>query len=75
MASAAYGTEDTVALEILGTTKSENGLVVGIILRPFSFEGQRRQGRYNFIGIITSDPYNGILKLSKFVNRMLTKNG
>lgn len=49
VASAAYGTEDTVALEILGTTKSENGLVVGIILRPFSFEGQRRQEEVNHL--------------------------
>ncbi|XP_027150949.1 protein ACCUMULATION AND REPLICATION OF CHLOROPLASTS 3 isoform X2 [Coffea eugenioides] len=49
VASAAYGTEDTVALEILGTTKSENGLVVGIILRPFSFEGQRRQAEVNHL--------------------------
>ncbi|KAI5678256.1 hypothetical protein M9H77_09206 [Catharanthus roseus] len=43
VASAAYGSDDMAALNILQTIKSANGLVVGLILKPFSFEGLRRQ--------------------------------
>ncbi|KZV31391.1 protein ACCUMULATION AND REPLICATION OF CHLOROPLASTS 3 [Dorcoceras hygrometricum] len=43
VASAAYGSEHIIALNVLSNIKAENGLVVGIILKPFSFEGQRRQ--------------------------------
>ncbi|KAI3453226.1 hypothetical protein Pfo_009889 [Paulownia fortunei] len=43
VASAAYGSDHITALEVLSNVKSGNGFVVGIILKPFSFEGQRRQ--------------------------------
>ncbi|PIN12681.1 hypothetical protein CDL12_14707 [Handroanthus impetiginosus] len=43
VASAAYGSDHITALEVLSKLKSGNGFVVGIILKPFSFEGQRRQ--------------------------------
>ncbi|XP_070043981.1 protein ACCUMULATION AND REPLICATION OF CHLOROPLASTS 3, chloroplastic isoform X4 [Nicotiana tomentosiformis] len=40
--SAAYGTDHVPALDIIRRLKSRNGLVIGIILKPFSFEGRRR---------------------------------
>lgn len=43
VAGAAYGSEHIMALDILKKVNSVNGLVVGIILKPFSFEGQRRR--------------------------------
>ncbi|KAK4423331.1 protein ACCUMULATION AND REPLICATION OF CHLOROPLASTS 3 [Sesamum alatum] len=43
VASAAYGLDHITALEVLSNVKSGNGFVVGIILKPFRFEGQRRQ--------------------------------
>lgn len=66
VAGAAYGSDDIMALDILKTVKSANGLVVGIILKPFSFEGRRRQDEVkilvdklqeltNFIIIIDTD--------------------
>lgn len=42
VAGAAYGSEYRMVLDILKTVKSANGLVFGIILKPFSFEGRRR---------------------------------
>ncbi|KAL1556488.1 protein ACCUMULATION AND REPLICATION OF CHLOROPLASTS 3-like isoform X1 [Salvia divinorum] len=43
VASAAYGSDHNTALEVLSNVKSGNGFVVGIILKPFGFEGKRRQ--------------------------------
>ncbi|KAH6792646.1 hypothetical protein C2S52_003123, partial [Perilla frutescens var. hirtella] len=43
VASAAYGSDHITALEVLSNVKCGNGFVVGIILKPFSFEGKRRQ--------------------------------
>ncbi|XP_010270753.1 PREDICTED: protein ACCUMULATION AND REPLICATION OF CHLOROPLASTS 3 [Nelumbo nucifera] len=43
VASAGYGLDHMTAIELLGTVKSTNGLAVGVVLKPFSFEGQRRQ--------------------------------
>ncbi|KAL3652886.1 hypothetical protein CASFOL_002567 [Castilleja foliolosa] len=43
VASAAYGSDHVTALEVLSNVKSGNGFVVGIILKPFRFEGRRRQ--------------------------------
>ncbi|KAK6146647.1 hypothetical protein DH2020_020516 [Rehmannia glutinosa] len=43
VASAAYGSDHITALEVLSNVKSGNGFVIGIILKPFSFEGRRRQ--------------------------------
>ncbi|XP_043715252.1 protein ACCUMULATION AND REPLICATION OF CHLOROPLASTS 3 isoform X3 [Telopea speciosissima] len=43
VASSGYGSDHITAAELLRTVKSANGLAVGIILKPFSFEGQRRQ--------------------------------
>ncbi|XP_075518652.1 protein ACCUMULATION AND REPLICATION OF CHLOROPLASTS 3, chloroplastic isoform X1 [Primulina tabacum] len=47
VASAAYGSEHIIALNVLSNIKAGNGLVVGIILKPFSFEGRRRQNEVN----------------------------
>ncbi|XP_073144545.1 protein ACCUMULATION AND REPLICATION OF CHLOROPLASTS 3, chloroplastic isoform X2 [Henckelia pumila] len=47
VASAAFGSEHIIALNVLRNIKAGNGLVVGIILKPFSFEGQRRQNEVN----------------------------
>ncbi|MED6161054.1 hypothetical protein PIB30_057142 [Stylosanthes scabra] len=43
VASAGYGSDLTVAVDIFETVRSTNGLAVAIVLRPFSFEGLRRQ--------------------------------
>ena len=43
MASAGYGLDLITAIDILKTIRSANGFVVTIIMKPFSFEGQRRQ--------------------------------
>ncbi|KAG6405488.1 hypothetical protein SASPL_133078 [Salvia splendens] len=43
VASAAYGSDHSTALEVLSNVKSGNGFVVGIIIKPFGFEGKRRQ--------------------------------
>lgn len=42
MASAGYGLDHIAAVEILKTVKSINGFAIAIVLKPFSFEGQRR---------------------------------
>lgn len=42
VAGAAYGSDYMAVLDILDTVKSANGIVVSIILKPFSFEGRRR---------------------------------
>lgn len=43
VASAGYGLDHMTAIELLRKVKSADGMAVGIVLKPFSFEGQRRQ--------------------------------
>ncbi|XP_027363321.1 protein ACCUMULATION AND REPLICATION OF CHLOROPLASTS 3 isoform X4 [Abrus precatorius] len=43
VASAGYGLDHTVAVDIFETVRSRNGLAVAIVLKPFRFEGLRRQ--------------------------------
>ncbi|KAH0990834.1 hypothetical protein GBA52_002317 [Prunus armeniaca] len=43
VASAGYGLDLMIAIDILRKIRSANGFVVTIIMKPFSFEGQRRQ--------------------------------
>ncbi|KAK9670045.1 hypothetical protein RND81_13G173000 [Saponaria officinalis] len=43
VASAGYGDDYVLAAEILRTVRSCNGIVIAVVLKPFSFEGQRRQ--------------------------------
>lgn len=43
VATAGYDHDHTTAIDILRRVRSANGLVVAIILRPFDFEGRRRQ--------------------------------
>ncbi|KAL7000690.1 hypothetical protein U1Q18_001843 [Sarracenia purpurea var. burkii] len=43
VATAAYGSDHISVVDMLKRVKSVNRLVVGIILKPFSFEGRRRQ--------------------------------
>ncbi|XP_038720569.1 protein ACCUMULATION AND REPLICATION OF CHLOROPLASTS 3 isoform X2 [Tripterygium wilfordii] len=43
VASAGYGSDDITAIDILKAIGSANGFVVAIVLKPFSFEGQRRK--------------------------------
>nr|GMD15447.1 protein ACCUMULATION AND REPLICATION OF CHLOROPLASTS 3 [Ipomoea batatas] len=47
VASAAYGEDRIPSLDILTRVRSADGLVIGIILKPFSFEGQRRKDEVN----------------------------
>ncbi|XWS69423.1 hypothetical protein CRYUN_Cryun04dG0177700 [Craigia yunnanensis] len=42
VAGAGYGLDDIAAMDILKAIRSANGFAVAIILKPFSFEGQRR---------------------------------
>ena len=42
MASAGLGEDHIAAMELLNSVKSAGGLAVAILLKPFSFEGQRR---------------------------------
>ncbi|XP_021691839.2 protein ACCUMULATION AND REPLICATION OF CHLOROPLASTS 3, chloroplastic isoform X2 [Hevea brasiliensis] len=43
VASAGYGLDHVTAIDLLKTVRCRNGFAVSIFLRPFSFEGQRRQ--------------------------------
>lgn len=43
VASAGYGEDCVVATDILKAIRSGGGLVVAVIMKPFSFEGQRRR--------------------------------
>ncbi|KAK1321506.1 Protein ACCUMULATION AND REPLICATION OF CHLOROPLASTS 3 [Acorus calamus] len=43
VASAGYGLDYITAVELLSAVKSAGGLAVAILLKPFSFEGQKRQ--------------------------------
>ncbi|KAI3982976.1 hypothetical protein MKX01_010459 [Papaver californicum] len=47
VASAGYGLDHIKAIELLREIKSANGFSIGIILKPFSFEGRRRQDEVN----------------------------
>ncbi|KAJ8574260.1 hypothetical protein K7X08_026065 [Anisodus acutangulus] len=49
VASAAYGTDHVPALDIIRRLKSRNGLAIGIILKPFSFEGRRRYDEVTYL--------------------------
>ena len=42
VAGAGYGLDHIAAMDILKAIRSTNGFAVAIILKPFSFEGQRR---------------------------------
>lgn len=43
MVSAGYGFDYLAAVDMLRTIRSANGFTVTIVLKPFSFEGKRRQ--------------------------------
>ncbi|KAK9274508.1 hypothetical protein L1049_021757 [Liquidambar formosana] len=43
VASAGYGLDHVTAIDIIKTVRSLNGFAIAIVLKPFSFEGQRRQ--------------------------------
>ncbi|KAK4784507.1 hypothetical protein SAY86_018875 [Trapa natans] len=47
VASAGYGLDDSKAIDILESVRYVNGYTTAIILRPFSFEGQRRKNEVN----------------------------
>lgn len=49
VASAGYGLDHTVAVDIFETVRSKNGLTVAIVLKPFSFEGLRRQDEVSLV--------------------------
>lgn len=59
MASAGYGSDHTTAVELLDAVKSAEGLAVAIVLKPFGFEGQRRQHEviYIFFMNVPSHPW------------------
>ncbi|XP_021727938.1 protein ACCUMULATION AND REPLICATION OF CHLOROPLASTS 3-like [Chenopodium quinoa] len=43
VASAGYGDDHVTAIDTLRAIRSSGGLVIAVIVKPFSFEGQRRQ--------------------------------
>ncbi|KAI0512352.1 hypothetical protein KFK09_012991 [Dendrobium nobile] len=47
VASAGHDLDQIAALDILCSVKSVGGLAIAIVLKPFSFEGQRRQKEVN----------------------------
>lgn len=47
VAGAGYGLDHIAVMDILKTIRSANGFAVAIILKPFSFEGQRRLDEVN----------------------------
>ncbi|CAH9134380.1 unnamed protein product [Cuscuta epithymum] len=47
VANAAYGGDNVLSLDILRRVRYADGLVIGIILKPFCFEGRRRQDEMN----------------------------
>lgn len=49
MASAGYGDDCVIATDILRAIRSGGGLAVAVIMKPFSFEGQRRQDEVGFL--------------------------
>jgi len=53
VASAGYGLHHTVAADIFETVRSRNGLTVAIVLKPFRFEGLRRQNEVSLTLPIT----------------------
>lgn len=56
MASAGYGSDHTTAVELLDAVKSAEGLAVAIVLKPFGFEGQRRQHEVIYIYFFMNVP-------------------
>ena len=55
VASAGYGLDLITAIDILKAIRSANGFVVTIIMKPFSFEGQRRQDEVTLGSIVFHD--------------------
>ncbi|KAL2906942.1 Protein ACCUMULATION AND REPLICATION OF CHLOROPLASTS 3 [Bienertia sinuspersici] len=49
VASAGYGEDYVTATDILRAIRSSGGLVVAVIVKPFSFEGQRRRDEVNML--------------------------
>ncbi|XP_057962987.1 protein ACCUMULATION AND REPLICATION OF CHLOROPLASTS 3, chloroplastic isoform X2 [Malania oleifera] len=49
VASAAYGLDHIATMDILRTIRTADGLTVALILKPFSFEGQRRQNEVRYL--------------------------
>ncbi|KAG2254289.1 hypothetical protein Bca52824_084425 [Brassica carinata] len=47
VASAGYGSDQVEAINILSAVRSEGGLAVAVLLKPFSFEGRRRLEEVN----------------------------
>ncbi|XVF02954.1 hypothetical protein REPUB_Repub04eG0218700 [Reevesia pubescens] len=55
VAGAGYGLDHIAAVDILKAIRSANGFSVAIILKPFSFEGQRRLDEVNIIVLTLQD--------------------
>ncbi|KAH9288389.1 hypothetical protein KI387_032506, partial [Taxus chinensis] len=58
VAGTGFGSDDKAAIKLLRAIKSNGGLAVSIIMKPFSFEGQRRKKEVDKL----------IVRLAKFSN-------
>lgn len=68
MASAGYGLDHITAIDILKTRRFGNGFTVAIFLKPFSFEGQRRQDEVWYLATVDVRCFFTVKKIKIFVN-------
>ncbi|KAJ4710234.1 Protein ACCUMULATION AND REPLICATION OF CHLOROPLASTS 3 [Melia azedarach] len=72
LASAGYGEDDTAAINILKTMKAVDGFAIAIILKPFSFEGQRRLDEVKVLEEKLQDHINFCINID--TDRLLEKD-
>ncbi|KAH9658709.1 protein ACCUMULATION AND REPLICATION OF CHLOROPLASTS 3 [Citrus sinensis] len=72
LASAGYGSDDAGAIDILKTAKSLDCFAIAIIIKPFSFEGQRRLDEVLFESFMLSVIAGGFSNID--TDRLLEKD-
>ncbi|CAJ1977610.1 unnamed protein product [Sphenostylis stenocarpa] len=72
VASAGYGLNHTVAADIFETVRSRNGLTVAIVIKPFRFEGFRRQNEVKALTQRLKDHTNLLIEID--IDSLLEKD-
>ncbi|XP_024038865.1 protein ACCUMULATION AND REPLICATION OF CHLOROPLASTS 3 isoform X3 [Citrus clementina] len=72
LASAGYGSDDAGAIDILKTAKSLDCFAIAIIIKPFSFEGQRRLDEVKDLAAKLQDHINFYIDID--TDRLLEKD-
>ncbi|KAL9413775.1 hypothetical protein AB3S75_042294 [Citrus x aurantiifolia] len=72
LASAGYGSDDAGAIDILRTAKSLDCFAIAIIIKPFSFEGQRRLEEVKDLAAKLQDHINFYIDID--TDRLLEKD-